>query len=554
MTNSDVGTLDGRTQIFVDTTTSDADTRASRRGSSAGDWRPHVTGLPPDLQAQSARRLRIVAMLYAFVFFVSDPLTAIFFPDDRVDFVSSILRWGPSAMSIAAALAVAALTWNRRMTVGTVLLIGLLFEVVGSFGIAAAQYLDMNRYATAPPWAGLSWVAVWMLGFTVMIPSPPRWALLAALASAAAVPTVVGFVIATTPGPIGVSPLRFFLQIVLPYLLVVLIAYVGASVVYRLGTELSRARELGVYRLVERLGLGGMGEVWRAQHRLLVRPAAIKLMRPEVLGDASPDRQSELHRRFEREAQATSSLRSPHTIQLYDFGVADDGTFYYVMELLDGFDLESLIERFGPIPPARAVHLLKQVCHSLAEAHADGLIHRDIKPANVYVCRYGRDVDFVKVLDFGLVKPLDNSRPAHMDITENHTVRGTPAFMSPEQVLGTQPIDGRSDIYAVGCLAYWLVAGQLVFTGRTPIEVIMQHTHAKPVPASQRTEIEIPDALDQLILACLEKNPNDRPPTADVVAERLMAIATREAWTSEHARRWWALHHRANNQNVGNHV
>jgi serine/threonine protein kinase len=212
------------------------------------------------------------------------------------------------------------------------------------------------------------------------------------------------------------------------------------------------------------------------------------------------------------------------------------------MELLEGFDLQSLIERFGPIPSERAVHFLKQVCHSLAEAHAEKLVHRDIKPANVYVCRYGGEVDFAKVLDFGLVKPLAMGR-ADLDITAHSTVSGTPAFMSPEQVSGTQSIDGRSDIYAVGCLAYWLVTGHTVFSGRTAMETILQHTQATPVPPSQRTELEIPDALEQLILACLEKDPDRRPATAEAVAARLMAIETRAAWTPERARHWWDLHH-----------
>jgi serine/threonine protein kinase len=207
------------------------------------------------------------------------------------------------------------------------------------------------------------------------------------------------------------------------------------------------------YQLVERLGEGGMGEVWRAKHRFLARPAAIKLMRPEVLGGSSVERQS-LSLLFEREAQATASMRSPHTIELYDFGVADDGAFYYVMEFLDGFDLQALIDRFGPIPPDRAVHLLKQVCHSLAEAHAEGLIHRDVKPANVYVCRHGREVDFVKVLDFGLVKSQNDALGSDITLSRDHSVGGTPSFMPPEQVLGDRPLDGRSDIYAVGCLAY----------------------------------------------------------------------------------------------------
>ena len=338
---------------------------------------------------------------------------------------------------------------------------------------------------------------------------------------------------------VEIPPSLFLFRIVLPYLLVVAIAYVGARVIYNLGAELHRARELGSYRLVEQVGQGGMGEVWRASHRMLARPAAIKLIRPEMLGGSPAERQS-LHARFEREAQATAAMRSPHTIEVYDFGVADDGTFFYVMELLDGFDLGTLVERFGPIPQERAVHLLRQVCHSLAEAHAAGLIHRDIKPANVYVCRYGREMDFVKVLDFGLVKSQRGTERGDVTLTRAQgTIGGTPAFMSPEQALGDRPIDGRSDIYAVGCLAYWLVTGQLVFTGRTAMETMLQHTQATPVPASQRTELQIPASLDRLILDCLEKNPENRPATADAVTARLTAVELAGSWTSEDAWHWW---------------
>lgn len=506
-----------------------------------------VSGLPSDLQSQSAWRLRIVALLYAFVFLVSDPVTAFFSPGEWDIFVSGVLQWGPSAVSIATALLVATATWSKRLDVGTVLSLGLIFQVVGSFGIAAAQYLEVNGYETAPPW-GLSWVAVWILSFTVIVPSPPRWALLAALASASAVPLVVGVVILTYGTHVPITAQSFFIHIALPYLLVVLIAYVGARVVYGLGTQLKRARELGSYRLIDRIGHGGMGDVWLAQHRLLVRPAAIKLMRPESFRDFGVGRGSELAARFEREAQATSSLRSPHTIELYDFGVADDGTFYYVMELLDGCDLQELVERFGPVPPERAIHLLKQVCHSLAEAHGQGLIHRDIKPANVHVCRYGRDVDFVKVLDFGLVKPQPDRASTQLDITEAHAARGTPAFMAPEQVVGNRPVDGRSDLYAVGCLGYWLVTGQLVFAGRTVMETMVQHLQAKPEPPSRRTELDIPESFDALILACLEKDPDDRPPTADAVAARLNPIETRSTWSPERAQQWWDQHHPAKTQ------
>jgi hypothetical protein len=501
-----------------------------------------TTGLPPDLLAQSAQRLRVLALVYAFVFFMSDPLHAILFAQERALFLASPLGWLPSTASIIGALVVAALTWGRRIAPNRVLTLGLVFEVAGSFGIAAAQFLDPSRYTSAPPWAGLSWVAVWMVAFTVTVPNLPRRSLVAALLSASSVPLVVGFVLASGLTPVHLPPLRFFFLLIFPYLLVVLIAYVGARIVYNLGSELKRARELGSYRLIERLGQGGMGEVWRAQHRLLARPAAIKLIRPEVLGGSGLERWA-LDARFEREAQATASMRSPHTIELYDFGIADDGTFYYVMELLNGFDLQTLIERFGPLPPERAVYLLTQVCHSLAEAHEEGLIHRDIKPANVYVCRHGREVDFVKVLDFGLVKSQHEAQSANISLTLDHGIGGTPAFMSPEQVLHNRPLDGRSDIYAVGGLAYWLVTGQLVFPSTTVVDSMFQHTHAKPVPPSQRTDLEIPEDFDQLILACLEKNPDARPATADVLAAQLASIRTTKPWTPDLARRWWDLHH-----------
>jgi serine/threonine-protein kinase len=524
--------------------TSSADTVVPPATDGAGG----TTGLPSDVQAQSARRLGIIALLYAFVFFMSDPLTAVLFPEERARFFGNVVRWAPSTISIGAAIAVAAATFTRRWTRSTVLTFGLWFEVAASFGIAAAQYLDISQYATNPPWAGLSWVAVWMLGFTMMVPGPPRGALTAALASACAVPLTVGFTLLSHPGVVAMSPLRFVLLLVLPYFLVVLIADVGARLVYRLGTELTRARRLGSYQLIERLGSGGMGEVWRAQHRLLARPAAIKLVRPEVLGGSTVERRSELQARFEREAQATALLRSPHTIQIYDFGIAADGAFYYVMELLDGFDVERLIRQFGPVPVERAVHLLLGVCHSLAEAHASRLVHRDIKPANVYVCRYGREVDFVKVLDFGLVKSQGDGMPQDASVTGAFSVAGTPAFMSPEQVAGDRTLDGRSDIYAIGCLAYWLVTGQLVFRGRTVVETIVQHRQETPLPPSQVAELPVPADFDAIVLECLAKTPADRPPTVDDLARRLAAIAFESPWSAGRAREWWDLHHPAQPQ------
>jgi serine/threonine-protein kinase len=502
--------------------------------------RARASGLPPDVVAQSARRLRILALLYAAIFFLSGFFPALLFPDDRVRLLSSFSQWGPGTIAIAVALLVAAVTKLPNVPLRWVMNLGLGFQVVSCYGIAGAEFLDPTAIDFNVTHVGLSWVAVWTLLYTVVVPNSPGRTVLATLASVSSVPVVVVSVVAYYGVP-GATPAKVFFGLVFPYLLVTVMAYVGARVIYALGREVVRARELGGYRLVERLGAGGMGEVWRAEHHLLARPAAIKLVRPELAGPPVAGDLRNLQERFGREAQATASMRSPHTIEIYDFGLANDGTFYYVMELLEGFDLETLVERFGPIPAERAIHILTQVCHSLGEAHGDGLIHRDIKPANVFTCRYGREVDFVKVLDFGMVKSRRDD--AEANLTGDHAICGTPAFMAPEQVLGDRPVDGRADLYAVGCLAYWLITGQLVFSGRTAMDTMMQHAQATPVPPSVRTELEVPPALDRAILACLAKNPDDRPSSADVLADTLASTETRSAWTANRARDWWELHH-----------
>jgi serine/threonine-protein kinase len=290
-----------------------------------------------------------------------------------------------------------------------------------------------------------------------------------------------------------------------------------------------------------------MGEVWKAKHRMLARPAAIKLVRPDVFGASGSEESRLMLARFEREAQATASMRSPHTIELYDFGVTADGTFYYVAELLDGFDCDALVKQFGPTPAERVIHLLHQVCDSLAEAHERELIHRDIKPANVFVCRYGRKVDFVKVLDFGLVKSRGQPGGNEIALTADGVVSGTPAFMSPEQVLGNRSIDTRSDIYAVGCLGYWLLTGELVFQGTTAMEVMTLHAHTQPSPPSGRTELVIPPSLDAVILSCLAKDPGERPQSADELSQRLDRSAQDVvAWTPMRAAGWWDVNAPAN--------
>jgi serine/threonine protein kinase len=507
--------------------------RASMPGSGTG-------ALAPELLSQSARRLRILALLYAFIFFMAGFFPNLVFADERARFFQNPANWVPGVVSIAVALSMCAFTMSARVPLSVVMNVGLLFEVVSCYGIALAEYLEPTRL-NMNGWIGLSWVAVWALLFTVVIPTRPRKAALATLVSVSAVPVVIGFMVATRRTTYRPDGWEFFFWIVLPYLLVTLMAYVGARVVYTLGKAVTEARELGSYRLVERLGHGGMGEVWRARHRLLARPAAIKLIRAS--GSHDGGNADEAVRRFEREAQVTAGLSSPHTVQLFDFGVADDGSFYYVMELLNGLDLETLVRRHGPVPAERAIYLLRQVCHSLAEAESYGLVHRDIKPANLFVCLYGGEYDFVKVLDFGIAKPAsDMMETGAIGLTRDNLLRGTPAYIAPEQVLGESQVDSRADIYATGCVAYFLLTGELVFTADTPMAIVVQHAKTRPTPPSERSELPIPPALDRVVMDCLAKNPGERPQSARELSRRLAEVGGLNPWTEERAREWWETH------------
>jgi serine/threonine-protein kinase len=257
----------------------------------------------------------------------------------------------------------------------------------------------------------------------------------------------------------------------------------------------------------------------------------------------APDEARTTLARFEREAQATASLRSVHTIEIYDFGITDDGVFYYVMELLDGLDLENLVKQFGPIPAGRTINLLRQACDSLAEAHGQGLIHRDIKPANIFTCRMGRAYDFVKILDFGLVKSDPHQDAATGEaLTVEGMTAGTPAFMSPEQVLSKPHLDDRSDIYSLGCVAYWMLTGQYLFEADSPMEMAVHQVNKEPLAPSERTELPIAADLEAVVLACLHKDPNRRPASAEALAEMLAGCESAPAWTDAEARAWWELH------------
>ena len=312
------------------------------------------------------------------------------------------------------------------------------------------------------------------------------------------------------------------------------IAVFGSHRIRELQQKAHEAQRLGQYRLKQILGFGGMGAVYLAEHVLLLRPCAIKLIRPDQAGDPNT------LIRFEREVQATATLTHPNTVEIFDYGHAEDGTFYYVMEYLPGMNLEDLVERHGPMPPERAVHLLRQVCQALREAHGIGLIHRDIKPGNILACERGKVYDVAKLVDFGLVRsfglPGGDAR-----LTQEGSFTGSPAFMSPEQAAGHQRLDARSDIYNVGAVAYFLITGQLLFDRESLLQMLHAHAY-EPLVTVHEIQDAVPSDLQQVILRCLEKDPDRRYQDAASVDKALAACACAGLWTAEKAEGWWRQH------------
>ena len=316
----------------------------------------------------------------------------------------------------------------------------------------------------------------------------------------------------------------------------------GQQVIHALDRRYDEASEMGQYTLEKRLASGGMGEIWQAKHRFLARPAAVKVIHPEMINPLDPAAAAAVLERFEREARATAMLESRHTVQVYDFGRTQDGDFYYAMELLKGLDLESMVTRYGPLPPSRVVHFLRQACDSLAEAHEIGRVHRDVKPANLFVCKFGREYDVLKVLDFGLVTRSGSEASRDMRLDEGDNMAGTPAYMAPEQVLAVTKIDHRSDLYSLGCVAYWLLTGHTVFDIERPLAMAVAHVKAPPMRPSRRTEMPIPRDLERLVMQCLAKDPEARPASAEELSHRLGACTTTEPWAQREATQWWEQH------------
>jgi eukaryotic-like serine/threonine-protein kinase len=502
-----------------------------------GKYKVHPAGtelrtrIPTELIGKTSSRLywlAVVVLVTSVILFVTrhflDPTLK---PLERQPvFILDISLLVVSSLMIIAIHRIGFLPPNR------VLELGLAYEVVVSFGLAMLEFI---RGQSSESFIGMSSVPMWILAYGIFVPNTPTRTLIGALISAAIGPAAY-FVSRSVLNRPSWDASELTLWFV-PSVIMAGWAYFLSRDMYQMEAQIRDAREMGSYSLERLLGKGGMGEVWTARHRRLGSFAAVKLIRPEVLIQKTGHEAYVVRQRFEQEARSTAGLRSPHTVALHDFGVSDDGSFYYAMELLDGLDLEKLIERFGPQPPARVARILRQVCDSLAEAHSGGLIHRDIKPSNIFLARLGVNYDFVKVLDFGLVK-AENGRDTRL--TMEGTTAGTPAYMAPEMATGS-PFDGRADIYSLGCIGYFLLTGSVVFEESTPLATALAHVQKQPVPLSQRTELHVPADLEETIMRCLAKSPEDRPRTAAELGRSLAAFGRKDAWTPDDAEHWWRI-------------
>jgi len=413
--------------------------------------------------------------------------------------------------------------------------LGVVYQVAVAFACGlfeGAAYENPNMVVL-----GHSGIAVWMILCGLLMPKAPLQAALSAVLCVLMWP--LAYWVDLQIFGYQPMPMSRLLVWVTPLMILGVWTYILNNRVLAMYVTQQRAEDVGSYVLDTLLGHGGMGEVWRAKHKMLAREAAIKLIRPEVLQASTGRQEATLRKRFEREAQVTASLRSPHTVALYDFGQTKDGAFYYVMELLEGIDLQTMVEKYGPMHPGRVVDILHQTCQSLEEAHRAGLVHRDIKPRNILLCKLGLQYDFTKVLDFGLVKSLRQDDAAESLLTRDGVTTGTPAYLPPEIALGSPNIDGRADLYILGCVAYFLLSGRLVFDETSSTALAIAHVQTVPAPLSQRSEIPIPAGLEAIVMQLLEKEPARRIQSAQDLARRLRALRDVPSWGPDQAAQWW---------------
>lgn len=534
--------LEGYKQNDVSPTRPDTgsgmDSRIQIRPGTPSPQGSFLSGAPLGLPSEVLREARVRLSRAAIVVFVWCLMLGVAW---ALQVMSDIVEWRVGRIVLATLLAVLvssvvvlALSRIKRMPDLLLLILGLGYggalSLIGAF-IHVVHETD--RFGQVTPF-GIYVLLITI--FPILFSCPPRLTMVIVAIYSGAVLLGVWCAGLALDLDLGGS---VYLDIGTALLVCAAGAYVLSRLMYQIQTKFERERRLGSYHLEEKIGEGGMGEVWRANHRVLVRPAAVKLIRPEALAGDRESRSATIDRFF-REAQATAFLESPHTVRIFDFGITDDQTLYFTMELLDGINLGTLVCEAGPMPPERVQVILLQVCESLSEAHELGLVHRDVKPANIMLCRKGRRLDLVKVLDFGLVTPKDmpSAHPARLTI--DYEIMGTPAFMGPEAYNGGS-FDARSDLYSVGCLAFWLLTGREVFDESSPVAQAASHLR-EVVRTPSSLGVPVPGDLEAIVMSCLAKDPADRPQTADELALRLSECRFTTHWTEERAAEWWEEH------------
>ncbi|MEO5568558.1 MAG: serine/threonine-protein kinase, partial [Gemmatimonadaceae bacterium] len=494
-----------------------------------------------ELERQLRRRLRVIAAIICAATASLAAATIVLHRADIRDNPMSVFTGPPlpGVLAIVALLSLAMFATLRPVTQSLRRL--RMIESAGTGMITL--FLLMNQSLSLPAMipdffglpmeVGMAQGAPWgalIVSFGVLIPSSFRRAATrtAIIATLAFLPDLV-----LLPGAGPFHGVMSYLAIKL--FIIGIMSALGIYGSYRieeLGQQAEVARELGQYLLRRSLGEGGMGSVYLAEHRFLRRPCAVKLIHAEKANDEVA------LARFEREVQSAASLTHPNTVQIYDYGRSDDGTFFFAMEFLPGVSLDELVTKHGPLDPARAVHILVQLCGALQEAHDQGMVHRDVKPGNVMLCDRGGVADVAKLLDFGLVGPVQVDE-SDARVTQAGLVMGTPAYMSPEQCAGDEAVTAASDIYSLGSLGYFLLSGKPPFAGKAAMQMLIAHLHDVP-PRLTDLRQEVPAELADALARCLEKKPGDRfPSVSDLAAALVHSVRTAE-WRQSDAREWWA--------------
>jgi len=504
-----------------------------KRGEDARPRRGRLQAWSPATSRDEARaylqeRMALFSRLMFWIFWVLVVFVIALYqvyPEARPDKVDIVHDFAIGALVVGGIIWYFALH-RGQPSIEVLYRIDLLFIMIIGVAFGISTYYSCDQRANV--YSGFIWHTFAVFTRVVILPSSGRRT--TAVTAASFVPLMVSAVAQSIyyPEQLELAPAAFIVGSGLFAVVATLLARTGSQVIYGLRRQINAAMQLGQYTLEDKIGEGGMGAVYRARHAMLRRPTAVKLLPIDRYG-------AEGIERFEREVQHMSRLTHPNTVAVFDYGRTPDGVFYYAMEYLDGVDLETLVRREGPLPPARVIHILRQICGALDEAHSMGLIHRDIKPANVLLCQRGRKPDVAKVVDFGLVKEMTHKSSDSAPVT----ITGTPAYLAPEAVTQPSKIGPQSDLYSLGALAYYLLTGALVYEAKTSVLMCLQHVTAEPVPPSQRAGIELPADLEALIMQCLAKDPARRPDSALALRTSLTRLPAYRDWDETAALEWW---------------